>query len=861
MALRQVSAPAAGLFISWALSSLTANALPSTDVAVLDAAPLDDKLRSPELVDFVDAEYPTRARDERVEGTVTLRLRIDSAGGVEDAELVEPAGHGFDEAALLAARRLRFVPARRGGVDVASRILFQYEFRLPKALPAAEPVRSTTPTPTAEQAASAPAPPRAAVEVTVRGASAGQRLRESAQAVKVVETDEARRHSADLGEVLARTEGVSVQRSGGLGSQTRLSLHGLTDDQIRFFLDGVPLEFAGFGLGISNVPLNWISRIEVYRGVVPIRLGSDALGGAIDLVTEQAARGTAATVAYTTGSFDTHQLALNARTHRPSIGFLARAAGFYDTSRNDYVVDVRVPDALGRLHPARARRFHDGYRAGGGSVELGLVNRPWARRLLLRLFGSSFDKELQHNIDMSVPYGAVSYGETALGGTLRFEQPRLRKTPFGVSLLLSYARRRLDFEDASRWVYDWFGNRVFERTAGSGEITTFAKDLSQWEGRALARIGLSYELSPLHKLNLVAAPDFTTRSGTERLRINPARIDPLTTRRNILAIVTGLEYAARDLDDRLENSLFAKHYVYRPATDQVQVFDNSIRHVEDFVQHVGFGDAFRMRFTPWLLGKASYEYATRLPRPNEVFGDGALTLPNLGLVPETSHNANLSVLLERGLGNGMGTLSLEQACFLRRTADMIVKLLAQDRVHSIHQNVFSVHTLGIDGTLRWTSSQRLLTLSANTTWQDQRNASDLGAFSPFSGQRVPNRPWLFANATADVRLPRVGAPNAELTLSWVTRYVHAFLPGWEDTTAANDSNRIPDQLTHALGVAYSVQGPWLVSCALDVSNVTNERVFDVLGVQKPGRAAFFKFTLGWDDSGGRSQSGNTGVNL
>jgi hypothetical protein len=48
-----------------------------------------------------------------------------------------------------------------------------------------------------------------------------------------------------------------------------------------------------------------------------------------------------------------------------------------------------------------------------------------------------------------------------------------------------------------------------------------------------------------------------------------------------------------------------------------------------------------------------------------------------------------------------------------------------------------------------------------------------------------------------------------------------------------------------------VHGPWTVDAALDLSNLTNERVFDVLGVQRPGRAAFFKMTIG--RSGQRSE--------
>jgi len=687
------------------------------------------------------------------------------------------------------------------------------------------------------------------VEVTVRANSSSQQLRDSSRAVKVIETDEARRHTADLGSVLARTEGVAVQRGGGLGSPSRLSLHGLTDDQVRVFLDGVPLQFSGFGFGIATVPLDWIERIDVYRGVVPVALGADALGGAIDLITDQTPRGTTASVSYATGAFDTHQFSINARTVHEPTGFLARAAAFYDTSANDYVVDVNVPDELGQLEPARVRRFHDGYSAGGASLELGFVDRPWAKRLLVRLFATDFDKELQHNINMTVPYGAVDYGQSAVGGTLRYDQPRAFNSDFSVALLAGYSHRELDFRDASRWVYDWFGNPIFERSESSGELSSYASDLTQWENRALARGTLGYRLTPEQALQLVVAPDFTTRSGVERLRVNTERIDPLTTRREIFQLVTGLEHRFVGLDDVVDNSLFAKDYFYHPSTDQVETFDDSIRQIESTTHDWGAGDALRVRLLDELMLKASYEYATRLPRPDEVFGDGALVTPNLELTPESSHNANLGAQTQHDFGGSFGQLELEASGFLRRTSAMIVQLPTSDRLHAIYQNVVDVRTLGVDGSLRWVTARQWLTVETNATWQDQRNVSDSGPFAPFQGQRLPNRPWLFANASATLRIPAFGAPNAELSLTWLSHYVREFQPGWSDDTATDYTGRIPTQFVHAASATYSVRGPWSVDLALDVQNLTDERVYDVLGVQKPGRAAFFKWTTCWAGPG------------
>jgi vitamin B12 transporter len=176
-------------------------------------------------------------------------------------------------------------------------------------------------------------------------------------------------------------------------------------------------------------------------------------------------------------------------------------------------------------------------------------------------------------------------------------------------------------------------------------------------------------------------------------------------------------------------------------------------------------------------------------------------------------------------------------------------LPTSDRVHSIYQNVVDAQTRGIDGSLRWVTFGRWLELGANGTWQDQRNIAERGPFAPFNGQRIPNRPWLFANASAMLRIPRFGAPTAELSLSWFSHYVRGFQPGWADTTATDYTGRIPTQFVHSAGVTYSVRGPWSVDTTIDVQNLTDERVYDVLGVQKPGRAAFFKLTACWSCPG------------
>jgi TonB family protein len=89
----------------------------------------------------VDAEYPKEALEAGLTADVVLRLRVEADGSVSEAEVLQPVGHGFDEAAVAAARQFLFVPAQRDGKPVAARIPFRYSFTLKeqsveRALPA-----------------------------------------------------------------------------------------------------------------------------------------------------------------------------------------------------------------------------------------------------------------------------------------------------------------------------------------------------------------------------------------------------------------------------------------------------------------------------------------------------------------------------------------------------------------------------------------------------------------------------------------------------------------------------------------------------------------------------------------------------
>lgn len=135
------------LRVGFAFASLASLAAPEGNAQVgseaRELAESEAAVTPPELIKFVPAMYPQAAAASGLQAEVVLALDIDADGRVTNAEVVAPAGHGFDEAARAAALGFEFTPARRSGRAVRSRILYRYAFELAPAAPAAAPASSS----------------------------------------------------------------------------------------------------------------------------------------------------------------------------------------------------------------------------------------------------------------------------------------------------------------------------------------------------------------------------------------------------------------------------------------------------------------------------------------------------------------------------------------------------------------------------------------------------------------------------------------------------------------------------------------------------------------------------------------------
>jgi TonB family protein len=275
------------------LSNSRASAQPSAATAeeappaATPAQPNAEGIVPPQLLHFEHAPYPAQALAAGVTGEVLLALTVSADGSVSAVEVLQAAGHGFDEAAREAAKRFRFEPARAAGKAVAVKIPFRYAFTLetppPPAEPAPAPDASTGPVATgssAEPLAGAPvgASPEAPVlEVSVIGARPPREVTR-----RTLERRELGRIPGTSGDALRSLQSLpGIARPPGLAGL--LIVRGSAPEDTEVFVDGstVPIIYHFGGLS-SAVPTELLERIDFYPGNFSAKYGR-VMGGIVDV--------------------------------------------------------------------------------------------------------------------------------------------------------------------------------------------------------------------------------------------------------------------------------------------------------------------------------------------------------------------------------------------------------------------------------------------------------------------------------------------------------------------------------------------------------------------------------------------------
>ena len=582
-------------------------------------------------------------------------------------------------------------------------------------------------------------------EVTVVSTGVS-RLKRSAFNAVAVDTKELQNTTKNLSDALAKAPGMKLRESGGVGSDMQLMLDGFSGKHVKVFIDGVPQEGVGSSFGLNNIPVNFADRIEVYKGVVPVGFGTDAIGGVINIVTNKKRRRWFLDASYSYGSFNTHKSNVNfGQTFKN--GFTYEINAFQNYSDNDYHIEAPVEDfetgRIDRDKKVRVKRFNDTYHNEAVVGKVGVVDKKWADRLMLGFTYSNMYQDIQTGVRQDIVYGQKHRKGHSLMPSLEYYKRNLFAKGLDVALTVNYNKNLTTNVDTASYKYNWYGDRKLLNSPGEQSYQHSRADNNNWNGTFTA----NYRLGKMHMLTFNHVLNTFSRSNTSLLA-KEEQSDAIAkeTRKNI----SGVSYRLMP-SETWNLSVFGKYYnqfVAGPvATDANQ---NDYVRTTRSVNSIGYGAAGTYFILPGLQAKLSYEKAYRLPTIEEMFGNEDLEMGDIGIRPENSDNVNLNLSYNRTFGRH--SVYVEGGLVYRNTKDYIqrnITDLSGGKSAATYINYGKVLTKGYNISARY-GFGKWVSVGGNFTQMDVRDnmkTSISGSAENIAyKERMPNLPYIFADS-------------------------------------------------------------------------------------------------------------------
>ncbi|MDE6756768.1 MAG: outer membrane beta-barrel protein, partial [Muribaculaceae bacterium] len=438
-----------------------------------------------------------------------------------------------------------------------------------------------------------------------------------------------------------------------------------------------------------------------------------------------------------------------------------------------------------------------------------------------------------------IVYGQKHRHGYSLMPSLEYAKRNLVTKGLDVSLNANYNRNITNNVDTSSVKYNWLGQTARLNSPGEQSYQNSRSINNNWSGAATA----SYRLGDKHLFTLSDVFNTFNRSNEDLLTSPPGKDEfPKVTSKNI----AGLSYRFVP-DARFNVTAFGKHYyqyVSGPiaSTSAQDTYELTSRSVST----LGYGAAGTWFMPAGFQFKASYERACRLPTIEEMFGDEDLEVGDMSLKPETSHNVNLNLSYNGTFGNNV--IYAEAGFIYRDTRDYIqrnIMALSGGKSAATYINYGRVSTVGFNISARYNFS-RWLSAGGNFTRMDVRDNMPTVQGSSASNltykERMPNLPYMFADADVNFYWHGLGRKSNVLTVTYDTQYTREFCYYAANIGSDNSDYIVPDQWAHNLTVTYSIKrGRYNVS--FECRNFTDAKLYDNFSLQKAGRAFYGKFRI------------------
>ena len=657
--------------------------------------------------------------------------------------------------------------------------------------------------------------------VTVSGKSIAHQKKEESMPVTVIDMSNMRGTVSNVQDILAKTVGVTLRTSGGVGSSSRISVRGLEGKRIGFFIDELPMSEQTDYLDINDIPIDMIDRIEIYKGVVPARFGGSSLGGAINIVIREYPD-KYADLSYGYESFNTHKAQGVFKRNLKARGLVFGIGGGYTTSDNNYTFDSPYREGL------RITRNHDKYRKYiiGGSFK---AKKWWFDEVEFEPVVVKTYKEIQ-GIEYDI---REAHSESLMAGLAnKLTKDNFLTEGLNFDMFSGVVLTKMNFIDKATRRYEWDGSSYPTPSRYGGEVGyNFPSDSDDQKLSFINKTNLEYIINERHSFNFNSV--FSIAKGTPKDELKTLSLGKqVNFDSRMHSWVSGVTYDLRSLDDVFLNSLTVRYYQYTMHTQMAPLFVPGKYDVDLQKNNWGVNNALRYRFLPSLMGKLSAGYEVRIPSENELLGDGISVVPSADLLPERNASANLGLLFDL-TGKHPTNAQIEMNFFYMYLQDMI--RYTAGLIGAQYQNFGEMRTLGVEFEAK---ADVLPSLYAyvNTTYQDLRDTRDYEPAStvpnPTKNKRMPNIPYLMANAGIEFHRENLLGGNGQNTRLFANvAFVEEYFYDFEMTQL--QKRRIPRSTTIDIGFEHSFLNKKLFISG-KLRNVTNEKTLSEFNRPLPG---------------------------
>ncbi len=666
-------------------------------------------------------------------------------------------------------------------------------------------------------------------EVIISEKSQARILREQAMPISVISMQQLQGTVSDVQSILAKTVGVTVRATGGLGSTSRLSVRGLEGKRIGFFIDETPMADQSDFIDLNDIPVDMIDRIEIYKGVVPAKFGGSAMGGAVNIVIKEYPEHYA-DVSYQRESYNTNHFQTVVKKNDFRHGLVYGIGGGYTYAANDYTMDSPYIDGL------KIYRDHDAFRKVmlGGSIK---AHKWWFDEVELEPVYLNTYHEIQ-GIETDIRHAHSKSQGYLLNLKLVKDDFLVEGLDFDMSTALAYTQYNMI--DTARNYYDWNGQAHTTPSVYGGELigNRYATNSDNRKFTLLNKLYIEYLINKRHSVIFNSLIQTADGRPSDELKIKSLgkQVDFDSRMRSW---VVGLTYDYRSLDQRFLSSLTGRYYWYGMDTQYenlyvtVPVEDISLRKTS-----AGFSEAIRYRITPGLMAKLSGGYDVRIPSENELLGDGSTIAPSEQLMPERNLSFNTGLLYDL-TGIHPTNLQIELNGYYMHVDDMI--RFVKGILGAQYQNFGEMRTIGVEAEVKADVLPWLYGY-ANVTYQDLRDTREHEAGkdlpNPTKGKRMPNIPYFMANAGLEFHKENLfGGSGQNTRLFADASFIEEYFYDFELTK--NEKRRIPRSLTFDLGFEHSFFDQRLYISG-KIKNVADAKVISEYNCPLPGRTLGIK---------------------